>query len=38
MKVLHILGWMTFFAFCKRNNWEMDRIKTGNLLKSLDYL
>jgi hypothetical protein len=25
-----------FFAFCKRNNWEMDRIKTGNLLKSLE--
>jgi len=25
-----------FYAFCKRNNWEMDRIKTGNLLKSLD--
>ena len=25
-----------FYAFCKRNNWEMDRIKTGNLLKSLE--
>jgi len=25
-----------FYAFCKRNNWEMDRTKTGNLLKSLE--
>ena len=25
-----------FFAYCKRNNWEMDRTKTGNLLKSLE--
>ena len=25
-----------FFSFCKRNNWEMDRTKTGNLLKSLE--
>ena len=25
-----------FFAFCKRNNWELDKTKTGNLLKSLD--
>ena len=25
-----------FYSFCKRNNWEMDRIKTGNLLKSLE--
>jgi len=25
-----------FFAFCKRNNWEMDKIKTGNLIKQLD--
>jgi hypothetical protein len=24
-----------FFNFCKRNNWELDRTKTGNLLKSL---
>jgi len=24
-----------FFAFCKRNNWEIDKTKTGNLLKSL---
>ena len=25
-----------FFSFCKRNNWELDRTKTGNLLKTLD--
>ena len=25
-----------FYAFCKRNNWEMDRTKTGNLLKILE--
>ena len=25
-----------FYAFCKKNNWEMDKIKTGNLLKRLD--
>ena len=25
-----------FFNFCKRNNWELDRTKTGNLLKTLD--
>ena len=25
-----------FYAFCKRNNWELDKTKTGNLLKSLD--
>ena len=24
-----------FFAFCKRNNWELDKIKTGNLIKQL---
>jgi hypothetical protein len=24
-----------FFAFCKRNNWELDKTKTGNLLKQL---
>jgi len=24
-----------FFNFCKRNNWEFDRTKTGNLLKGL---
>ena len=25
-----------FYAFAKRNNWEMDKIKTGNLIKQLD--
>ena len=25
-----------FYAFCKRNNWELDKTKTGNLLKSLE--
>ena len=25
-----------FFAFCKRHNWELDKTKRGNLLKSLD--
>jgi len=25
-----------FFSFCKRNNWEMDKTKTGNLIKQLD--
>jgi hypothetical protein len=25
-----------FYNFCKRNNWEMDKTKTGNLLKQLD--
>jgi len=24
-----------FFNFCKRNNWELDKIKTGNLIKQL---
>jgi hypothetical protein len=24
-----------FYSFCKRNNWEMDKIKTGNLIKTL---
>ena len=24
-----------FYAFAKRNNWEMDKIKTGNLIKQL---
>jgi len=24
-----------FYAFLKKNNWEMDKIKTGNLLKRL---
>ena len=25
-----------FYSFCKRNNWEMDKIKTGNLMKQLE--
>ena len=25
-----------FYAFLKKNNWEVDKIKTGNLLKRLD--
>jgi len=25
-----------FFNFCKRNHWEIDKIKTGNLLKRLE--
>jgi hypothetical protein len=25
-----------FYNFCKRNHWEMDKTKTGNLLKRLD--
>ena len=25
-----------FYNFCKRNNWELDKTKTGNLLKQLD--
>ena len=25
-----------FYNFCKRNHWEMDKIKTGNLLKRLE--
>ena len=25
-----------FYSFCKRNNWEMDKIKTGNLIKTLE--
>jgi hypothetical protein len=24
-----------FFNFCKKNNWEMDKAKTGNLIKQL---
>jgi hypothetical protein len=27
-----------FYAFLKKNNWEMDKIKTGNLLKRLEDL
>jgi len=26
-----------FYSFCKRNNWEMDKTKTGNLIKQLDF-
>mgnify|MGYP003151576107 FL=1 len=26
-----------FYSFCKRNNWELDKIKTGNLIKQLDF-
>ena len=26
-----------FYSFCKRNNWEIDKTKTGNLLKQLDF-
>jgi len=25
-----------FYSFCKRNNWELDKIKTGNLIKQLE--
>ena len=25
-----------FYSFCKRNNWEIDKIKTGNLIKTLE--
>ena len=25
-----------FFDFCKKNNWEMDKTKTGNLVQSLE--
>jgi hypothetical protein len=25
-----------FYAFCKKNNWEQDKTKTGNLLKRLE--
>jgi hypothetical protein len=24
-----------FFNFCKKNHWEMDKAKTGNLIKQL---
>jgi hypothetical protein len=33
---LHILEWKTFYAFLKKNNWDMDKIKTGNLIKRLE--
>jgi hypothetical protein len=25
-----------FFAFCKKNNWDQDKTKTGNLIKRLE--
>ena len=25
-----------FMNFCKKNNWELDKTKTGNLIKQLD--
>ena len=25
-----------FYSFLKKNNWDMDKIKTGNLIKSLN--
>ena len=25
-----------FFNFCKKNNWELDKTKTGNLIKQLN--
>jgi hypothetical protein len=25
-----------FYNYCKRNNWEMDKTKTGNLIKQLE--
>jgi len=25
-----------FYSFCKKNNWELDKTKTGNLIKQLD--
>ena len=33
---LHILEWKTFIDFLKKNNWDMDKIKTGNLIKRLE--
>ena len=35
-KNLHILEWKTFMHFLKKNNWDMDKIKTGNLIKRLE--
>ena len=34
--VLLILEWKTFIHFLKKNNWDMDKIKTGNLIKRLE--
>jgi hypothetical protein len=25
-----------FYAFLKKNNWDMDKVKTGNLVKRLE--
>ena len=25
-----------FYSFCKRNNWDIDKVKTGNLMKQLE--
>ena len=25
-----------FYSFAKRNNWEVDKVKTGNLIKQLE--
>ena len=25
-----------FYNFCKKNHWDMDKIKTGNLIKRLE--
>ena len=25
-----------FYTFCKKNHWELDKTKTGNLIKQLD--
>ena len=25
-----------FYSFLKKNNWDMDKIKTGNLIKRLE--
>ena len=27
-----------FYNFCKRNHWEMDKVKKGNLLKRLEHI
>ena len=27
---------MARYSFLKKNNWDMDKIKTGNLIKRLD--
>ena len=25
-----------FYSFCKRNNWDIDKVRTGNLMKQLE--